>query len=134
MKDVISILLCSLFLTACTQPKQDETISGYVSPHAVWILQTLNGTAVGPEVTLSFPEKGRIFGNAPCNSYSGQQTAPLPWFNVAGVLSTKKACPDLALEGKYFRALEAATMAEVLGDTLLLSGENVSLVFLRKEL
>jgi heat shock protein HslJ len=31
------------------------------------------------------------------------------------------ACPDLALESEFFDALEGMTLAEVAGDTLILS-------------
>lgn len=114
-------------------PEKDETISGYVSPKGVWVLQTMNGDTIDPRITISFPEEGRVSGSAPCNSYSGVQSAPLPWFKVAGIASTRRACPELALEQRYFEALTTASIAEVLGDTLLLSGQEIELVFRRND-
>jgi heat shock protein HslJ len=45
-------------------------------------------------------------------------------------LSTKMACPDLKAEYKFFKALEAMTLAEVLNDVLILStSEGREMVF-----
>ena len=117
---------CALFLFAC---QKDETISGLTSPTETWHLTSLNGTVISEPVTLTFPEKGRIAGQAPCNSYFATQTAPLPWFEVGPIGATKRACPSLALEGRYFQALAAANLIERQGDVLLLSGEGVTLEF-----
>ncbi|MGV6811145.1 MAG: META domain-containing protein, partial [Brevirhabdus sp.] len=103
------ILLTSL-LAACGP---DETISGYVGTDTVWTLQELDGTPFPHRATLSFPEEGKIAGQAPCNRYFGAQTAPYPWFKVDGVGSTKMACPALDQEQVFFTALSAMTLAEV---------------------
>ncbi len=133
MKYTPLLLGACLGFSACFEPPKDETISGYVSPHAVWVLQTLNGDAVDATVTIAFPEEGRVFGNAPCNSYSATQKAPLPWFELGPILSTKKACPELALEVRYFDVLAQTNSAEVLSDTLILEGPAGALVYLRQE-
>ncbi len=114
-------LISSLALTAC--PK-DETVSGQTDPSDIWLLQTLNGDAISTRITLTFPEKGKIAGDAPCNSYFATQSAPLPWFETGPIGTTKRACPELALESLYFQTLGAMTLIEVQADTLALSNDG----------
>ncbi len=117
-------------LAAC---QTDETISGQTSATDTWQLTQMNGTTVATTITLTFPEKGRIAGQAPCNSYFASQTAPLPWFEVKAIAATKRACPELKLESTYFQTLEKMTLIERSGDTLLLSNDGTeTLEFKRK--
>lgn len=120
MKPLLLIPTAALLLSAC----KDETISGHADAGVVWSLVELDGTAFQASATLSFPEKGRIAGQAPCNSYSGTQTAPYPWFETGPILSTKRACPDLNAETAFFAALSKMNIAEVSGSTLILSNET----------
>ena len=85
----------------------------------------MNGNPIAAEITLTFPEQGRIAGRAPCNNYFASQTAPLPWFEVTAIASTKRACPELELEEVYFQALESMTLIERTGTNLLLSNDAV---------
>ncbi len=103
---------------------KDETISGYADTDASWELIELDGTLFPAKATISFPEKGRISGQAPCNSYFGTQSAPYPWFETGPIAATKRACPDLPAEGAFFNALEQMSIAEVSGNTLILSNED----------
>lgn len=115
-----------LLLAACTG---DETIARYGGADKVWHLTGLNGAAYSAQATLIFAEPGRIAGDAPCNAYSAAMTAPYPWFETGPIAATRKACPDLANEAAYFGALGMATESEVLGDTLVLRGPDVEMVF-----
>jgi heat shock protein HslJ len=114
-------LIIAIALTAC---QKDETISGQSTPTDTWQLSQMNGKAIAADITLTFPEKGRIAGRAPCNTYFASQTAPLPWFEVTAIASTKRACPELELEEVYFQALESMTLIERTGPTLLLSNDS----------
>ena len=114
-------LLIALAMTGC---KSDETISGYTDTNAVWTLTELGGKPFTARATISFPAKGRVSGKAPCNSYSGTQTAPLPWFKMGPIMSTKMACPDLAAEYEFLSNLEVMTLAETAGNTLILSNDT----------
>ena len=113
-------LLIVFLLGAC---RGDETLTAYGAADKVWRLTEMNGTAVTTSITLQFPEPESLRGDAPCNSYSGAQTAPYPWFKAERVLSTRRACPDLPLETDYFASLNEMQIAEVSGDTLILSNE-----------
>ena len=123
-------LLPMIFALALTGCIKDETVSGYSNTDTVWRLVEIDGAATSEIVTLQFPEKGRISGKAPCNRYFGAQTVPYPWFKAEAVGSTKMACPNLSAEAAYFSALQDMSLAEVSGDTLILSNDaGRSLVF-----
>ncbi|SFR31890.1 META domain-containing protein [Litoreibacter janthinus] len=113
-------LIALVLLAAC----KDETISGYAADGAIYSLRTINGVAFEARATLSFPEEGKIAGQAPCNRYSGAQVAPYPWFDVERVISTRMACPDLKAESAFFRSLESMTLSETAGTTLILSNDR----------
>ena len=110
-----------LGLLACSP---DETISGQADPAEVFALTSLNGAPVPANITISFPKKGQIAGMAPCNSYSAAQTAPLPWFEPGPIRATRRACPMLTLETRYFDTLSAMEVIERKGGTLLLSAPD----------
>ena len=101
----------------------DETISGYAA-YDRYVLTEIIGQAVIGDVTIDFSEEGRVSGQGPCNRYFAEQLAPLPWFELGPIGSTKMACPHLEFETQYFTALMRARFAEALGDVLTLSDEN----------
>lgn len=107
-------------LCACAA---DETISGYAGVGSAWQLTALDGAPWTASGTLEFPEAGRIAGQAPCNRYFATQTAPYPWFDSGPVGASRMACPDLDAETDFFAALEAMTLSEVTGNTLILSND-----------
>ena len=122
----ISLILLVL-LSAC---RDDESVRAYGAADKQWRLIELNDQPFTAKATLTFPEEGRIAGNAPCNSYSGTMIVPYPWFEAGPIAATKRACPDLAEESEFFAALDAVTLSEVLGDTMILSNtDGLSMVF-----
>lgn len=117
---LLGLFVLSLFaLAAC----KDETLSGYAPKETTWIWQELDGQPAPARATLLMPQEGQVVGRAPCNSYSARQSAPYPWFQLEAIAATKMACPDLPAETAFFDALTAMTLAEVSGDTLLLSND-----------
>ncbi|WP_420861443.1 META domain-containing protein [Algirhabdus cladophorae] len=120
-----------ILLSGCFK---DETISGFTDTTTVWQLVEIDGNRTEGPVTLEFPEEGRIAGKGPCNRYFASQTAPYPWFEVSAIGSTKMACPNLRAEAAFFSTLQAMTLIEVSGDTLLLSNDSGgSMVFEAQE-
>lgn len=102
----------------------DETLSGYGAADVTWVLAELDGQPFTARATLSFPEEGTITGKAPCNNFHGAQSAPYPWFAVDQIATTRMACPDLDdAEHDFLNALKEMTLAEVAGNTLLLSND-----------
>lgn len=110
-----------LGLTFC---QGDETISGYSAPNITWALESLDGKTFAEEASIGFPEEGKIEGNAPCNTFFGSQTAPYPWFKAEGIGATRMACASMAQETAFFAALGNMTIAEVSGDTLILTNDD----------
>ena len=102
---------------------KDETVTGHGGAEKVWHLESLDGAAFGARATLMFPAEGGLRGEGPCNSYSGQQTVPYPWFVAEAVATTERACPELAEEALYLTALAEMTLVEVLGDVMILSND-----------
>jgi len=115
------LLALPLLIAAC---QKDESISGYANPDATYVLQELNGTPFPAQATLRFPEPGKVTGQGPCNSFFAAQTVPYPWIKIENIAATKRACPDLAQESIYFQILTQMTLAEALGNTLILSNDN----------
>ncbi|PWE32535.1 META domain-containing protein [Maritimibacter sp. 55A14] len=111
---------------------RDETVSGYAGTDQGWILAEIDGTAFPARATLHFPEEGRIAGEAPCNSYSGTQAVPYPWFEASAIAATKRACPALDAEAAYFEALGEMTLAEVSGRLLILSNDEGRMMVFRR--
>lgn len=103
---------------------RDETVAAYGGADQVWTLTEIDGADFGATATLAFPGAATISGQAPCNSYSGSMDAPYPWFEARDLAVTRRACPDLALETRFFEALQAMTLAEVSGGTLILSNDK----------
>ena len=81
----------------------------------------IDGTVFDARATLVFPAPGQVAGEAPCNRFSGNQSAPYPWFDLGPLAVTRRACPELTAEAAYFAALDRMTLVEVTGQTLILS-------------
>ncbi|WP_318527815.1 META domain-containing protein [Defluviimonas sp. WL0050] len=111
-------ILPLLLATAC---QGNETVAAYGAGNGSWQLTEIDGVPFPARATLSFPEPGRIAGEAPCNIYSGRMDAPYPWFEAKDLAVTRRACPDLAEETTFFEGLSAMTLSEISGDTLILS-------------
>lgn len=111
----------AVLLGAC---QRDETISAYAEPGATYALVEMSGRSVDAPITLGFPRRGAASGRGPCNVYSATQTAPYPWIAFERIRTTRRACPDLAVETRYFDMLAQMRIAEVAGDILILSGEG----------
>ena len=117
----ISAFLPFIFASACVP---DERVSSGIEPTIEYNLIDLDGAPFDGTATISFPEPGKVVGQAPCNRYFATQTEPYPWFSLEGIGATRMACPDLNVESSFFAALEEMTLSEVSGDTLILSNTD----------
>jgi heat shock protein HslJ len=108
----------------------DESVANYGASGKIWVLNEINGAPFNARATLVFDDGGNLSGQAPCNSFSTEQTAPYPWFGIGPVRATKRACPELADEAAFFAALQSMTLSEVSGPVLVLSNDaKESMVF-----
>ena len=109
-----------------------ETVSGFVPGGATWQLTELDGAPWTARATLSFDASGRVSGQAACNRFTGNQSAPYPWLEIGPLASTRMACPELDAEATYLAALQEMTIVEVSGDVVILSNDDGrSMVFSR---
>ncbi|WP_406648006.1 META domain-containing protein [Aliisedimentitalea scapharcae] len=115
------MILAFLIPGAC---QSDETVSGYGGGDRVWTLVEIDGQPFASRATLTFPDRGQIAGQAPCNRYSAIMEAPYPWFDTGPVIATRMACPDLDAEDLFLSTLDAMTESEVSGNTLVLRAED----------
>jgi heat shock protein HslJ len=111
-------LACLFAVSACGA---DETVSGYAGAKDTWRLTELDQVTFRSNATIRFHPKGRITGEGPCNGYAAAQMAPYPWFRAEQILATRRACPDLPDEQRFFDALGEMTLVEVSADVLILS-------------
>ncbi|MEP2781808.1 MAG: META domain-containing protein [Pseudoruegeria sp.] len=116
-----AISLMILGLSAC---QSDETLTAYGAADTVWQLAEVNDQPFPARATITFPEEGKISGQGPCNTYSGTQSVPYPWFKAEGIAATRMACEDLEAEGSFFAMLMSATLVEIGGDVMILSNET----------
>jgi len=121
MKVFFATAIALVMLTAC---RNDETVRAYGGAERIWTLKELNNVPFQATATLTFPKAGEIAGSGPCNAYFGAMSEPYPWFKAGPIGSTRMACPDLSAETVFLKALEAATLSEVAGDTLILSNTS----------
>ena len=113
--------LALIVLAAC---QKDETLVGYGAGDMSWQLSRLDGVPADQKLTLEFREDGAVRGTGPCNSFGAMQTAPYPWFELSPILSTRRACPEMALETELLTLLPQLSQAEVSGSVLVLSNEG----------
>jgi heat shock protein HslJ len=118
-----AVIALSLAVLAACAPAAPPVADGLAGTS--WRLVAIGGVAVpgdlaGP-VTLTFGEGGSFAGQAPCNRYSGTNTAGLPGFRATAIGGTEMACDRLALEGDYYAALMAMEVARATPGRLVLS-------------
>jgi len=101
----------------------DETVTGYAERDISWQLVEIDGTPFAAQTTVTLQPNGSFAGQAPCNAFSGKVIVPYPWFSVGTLAVTRRSCPALADEQRFFEALQQMTLAEVAGPTLILTNE-----------
>lgn len=106
-----------------------------------WVLEQITDAAGArpavndAQATLDFGADGRVSGSATCNRFFGPYTQTGATLSVGMLASTMMACADEAWnaqEQAYLAALGAAEQAQVVGDTLIITGaDGVELRFAR---
>ena len=90
-----------------------------------WRLVAIDAESVDlPGVTLAFGADGTVGGRAPCNRYGAQVLSVAPDFRLGAIRATRMACPALAQEQAFFARLDAARLAEVTAEGLVLSAPD----------
>lgn len=115
-------LAFALTLTTLSACKKDESVAGY-DGGKLWTLTEIDGSVFAARATLQFGEDNKVTGQAPCNTYFGEQTKPYPWIGFDPIGSTRMMCPEMDEETLFFKVLSEMTLAEVSGDIMILSNE-----------
>lgn len=115
------IILLGFLTSAC---QADESVSAYLDVAGELPLISIDGEAFSSRATIDVSVAGKISGQAPCNRYFADQTAPYPWFEAGPIGVTRMACTDLNVETAFFNALSEMTLSEVLDGTLILSNTD----------
>ena len=119
----------ALLLTAPATLQAQEAIPPVLALE--WTLAEVDGQPVAYSATLSVDARGRLTGNAPCNSYFAEVSGPLPEFRPEAMGSTRMACAELAEEAAYFALLRGVDRLTHSDRELHLSGAGHSLIFRR---
>ena len=91
---------------------------------ALWVLRRIEGEDAPPGVTLAFA--GDEFrGAAPCNRYFGRFAQEGRALEIGAIAATRRACPQLETEQRYFAALADVARVERDGHDLRLLGPDL---------
>lgn len=115
---MIELLVLLLTLGASVE---DETVAAYAPEGVVYHLETINGVTPAYDASLDVGTPGRVFGVGPCGPFRATQTLPYPWFDIDEIDPGPAPCTARAAETALLAHLRAASLVEVLGDTLILS-------------
>ena len=87
-----SHLILAIIL-AMTVFQPDETLRRYGAAGHEWHLETLHGAPFPAKATLTFPRRGVVEVQGPCNSFQSTNTTPYPWISFGPIAATRRACP-----------------------------------------
>jgi len=119
------LALSSIVLTsACSQPADDAGPAQPVAAAAAleltgtsWQVEDIDGGGVvdASNVTLLFPEDGKVVGTSGCNRYFGSVVIAGSTISFGDAGTTMMACPEalMAQERLFFDALGKVTRGEV---------------------
>ncbi|WP_265500178.1 META domain-containing protein [Paracoccus beibuensis] len=110
-----------LALSACNSQPAGNPMGGI--PANDYVLVGIgNGTVPLRNITITVRPEG-VSGVGPCNGYAAKNTVPLPAVAFEPLQTTGVTdCKDLAVEQRYFTALQQATEMEYYGGVLRIKG------------
>jgi heat shock protein HslJ len=126
-------LLAALAAAGCASAPVETAIpeGGWLLPGTSWTLVELDGAPYPARLTATLTADGRVVGEGPCNSFEAPYTGR--WPDVAfTVVSTERACADLAAETAAFETLGSVTRAERDGADILLLAPDGGAMRLRR--
>jgi len=112
--------LATLALSACSEPAGDPM--GGIPANDYVLVGIGNGTVPLRNITLTTRPEG-VSGRGPCNGYAAKNTVPLPAVAFEPLQTTGVTdCKDLAVEQRFFEALQQANSMEFYGGVLRIKG------------
>ncbi|MBM3604925.1 MAG: META domain-containing protein [Alphaproteobacteria bacterium] len=118
---VAAAAAATLMLAACNSEPAGDPMGGI--PANDYVLVGIgNGTVPLRNITLTTRPEG-ISGRGPCNGYAARNTVPLPAVAFEPLQTTGVTeCKDIAVEQRFFQALQQATEMEYYGGVLRIKG------------
>jgi heat shock protein HslJ len=129
----LCFVLAAFFLCSCAasnkqaaSPTKNTQLN---LPGTDWILTDLAGIPAlpGGKATLSFPDVGRVAGNASCNRFTGTMLVTGNSIKMGPLATTRMACADNDInrqEDIYLKALGAAVRYSYEAPDLLIYAEG----------
>ena len=112
--------IATLALSACSEPAGDPM--GGIPANDYVMVGIGNGTVPLRNITLTTRPEG-VSGRGPCNGYAAKNTVPLPAVAFEPLQTTGVTdCKDLAVEQRFFEALQQANSMEFYGGVLRIKG------------
>ncbi|MGX5818986.1 META domain-containing protein [Chitinophaga lutea] len=132
MKKLFGMLAAALvLLSACTSSKKSTAVNNENDLYKTWNLVEVEGQAVDPAkygrpLEFMFTKEGHRFsGSAGCNRIMGSFTVAAPnSLSFSQMASTKMACPDMALEDQFSKAIGKVSSWTITEGFLTLSDAN----------
>lgn len=145
VKSIILILITTLTLINCSSGKEKTAQTSETGPaveiplaNTYWKLVELNGAPIETdpeqrqEVHLRFqPEESRVSGFAGCNNLNGSYQTDGVSLTFGMFAMTMMACPNLDQETDFMRSLESVDRFTILGESLVLSGDDADIARLK---
>ncbi len=149
MKKSILIITLAFVVFACNkkeESKPEENVATeQVQPSAAattdlfdkeWKLQELNGkaivldTAFKKEPLIVFhKDTGKMTGNGGCNNFSGSyKVKEGNTIELSEGAATMMACPNLGIEGEFFKAFKQVKSYRIENNSLMLDNEKKEVV------
>lgn len=121
-------IVCSLFFACKPTPK------GGVVENTYWTLTSAKQgrKVLAPVQNATFDlafGKGKLFGKAPCNSYSANFLTAETAMTISEISATERMCDEIDQENGYLGLLAKAQSYSVLKDRLEIYSENGQLTF-----
>ncbi|HEV2832640.1 MAG TPA: META domain-containing protein [Hanamia sp.] len=119
----LSFLFISCNSSKKTVQRESENLDTTSLSRANWKLIEINGAAITSTMKrkpyLKFSEDNKVSGFAGCNGFGGNYALKnTSAITISNVISTKMACPDLAIENNLFRVFENTDNFMIKSDTL----------------
>lgn len=129
MKKISFVLILSLamLISACSNHLEESSSQIY---DVEWKLTKINGKLVHDLKVEEFPtlmfskEKNRVSGFAGCNRFFGTASVIGEQVSFSPLGSTQMACPSLALENEYLKALQNCDSYKATNNSIVLFSDG----------
>lgn len=132
---IFSVIAAALILTLTSCGTVPATVS--TNLNGEWKLQNDNSSETGMSdeplsIAFDVQEAGKITGFGGCNYYGGNYSKVESGITFSEVYSTKRACPDLDDENRFFELLNKTDRFEIKGNNLYFYQDNLLLLHFKR--